>query len=159
MDYRQDLNDLFSALGLPALSFDGNGCARMLFEGDVVVNFERNDMAGLLHLYCDLGALPSGEREALYLALLEANLFGVQTRGATLALDTKQDQVVLWRSVHIAALTLSSCSEILKSFVERAAHWRAFLGGSVHRAEPVAASAAPASPFTGLRAAALRRWR
>jgi hypothetical protein len=159
VDYRQDLNDLFSALGLPALSFDRNGCARMLFEGDVVVNFERNDLNGLLHLYCDLGALPSGDREALYLTLLEANLFGVQTRGATLALDTKQDQVVLWRSVHIAALTLSSCSEILNSFVERAAHWRTFLGAEAQGVEPMAGDAAPTFGFMGLRVASSRRWR
>ena len=90
MNARQHLQDIALTLGLPALDFDSNGCARMLFDGKVAVNFESDELSGQLHLYCDLGELPLRGREALYRALLEANLFGVQTQGATLAVDGSQ---------------------------------------------------------------------
>lgn len=127
MNSRQHLKDIALTMGLPALDFDSNGCARMLFDGKVAVNFENDEVAGLLHLYSDLGELPLRGREAVYRALLEANLFGVQTQGATLALDGSQDQVVLSRSVLVEELSLSSFTKVLEGFLACAEYWQQFL--------------------------------
>ena len=124
MNARQHLQDIATTLGLPALDFDSNGCARMLFDGKVDVNFENDEISGLLHLYSDLGELPLRGREAVYRALLEANLFGVQTQGATLAVDGSEDQVVLSRSVLVEELSLSSFSKLLEGFVNSAEYWQ-----------------------------------
>lgn len=127
MNARQHLQDIALTLGLPALDFDSNGCARMLFDGKVAVNFESDELSGQLHLYCDLGELPLRGREALYRALLEANLFGVQTQGATLAVDGSQDQVVLSRSVLVEEISLGSFSQVLDGFIGSADYWQTFL--------------------------------
>lgn len=124
MNPRQHLKDIALTLGLPALDFDSNGCARMLFDGKVAVNFENDELSGQLHLYSDLGGLPLRGREAVYRALLEGNLFGVQTLGATLALDGSDDQVVLSRSVLVEELSLSSFSKVLEGFVSCAEYWQ-----------------------------------
>jgi hypothetical protein len=133
---RQHLNEILATLGLPTLEFDRNGCARMLFEGQLVINFERDKITGLLHLYCDIGPLPLRGCESLYRALLEANLFGIQTRGATLAIDGKQNQVVLSRAVQIDAIELSAFSQILDSFVSCASEWQRFLAEETARVQP-----------------------
>lgn len=127
MNARQHLKDIALTMGLPALDFDANGCARMLFDGKVAVNFESDELAGQLHLYSDLGELPLRGREAVYRALLEANLYGVQTQGATLAVDGSQDQVVLSRSVLVEELSLNSFSLVLEGFVGCAEYWQQFL--------------------------------
>ena len=127
MDARRHLNELLSTLGLPALHFDNHGCARMLFQGEVVVNFECEPITAQLHLYTDLGPLPSVGREVLYRSLLEANLFGVQTRGATLSVDSHQGQVVLSRTVLVPSLGVSLMSQVLEDFVDCATYWQQLL--------------------------------
>lgn len=127
MDARQHLNELLSTLGLPALDFDPHGCARVLFGGEVVVNFECESITGQLHLYSDLGPLPAVGREVLYRSLLEANLFGVQTRGATLSVDSHQGQVVLSRTVSVPSLRVSLMSQVLEDFVDCATYWQRLL--------------------------------
>jgi hypothetical protein len=81
MKAEQLLNDIARTLGLPELALNDEGCARLLFDGQVAVNFENDPLAEKLHLYADLGELPLRGREALYRALLEANLLGAQTAG------------------------------------------------------------------------------
>lgn len=132
MNARQHLKDIAMTLGLKTLDFDANGCARLLFDGKVAVNFESDEVFGQLHLYSDLGELPLRGREAVYRALLEGNLFGIQTQGATLALDGSQDQVMLSRTLLMEELSLSSFSQMLEGFVGCAEYWQNVLAeGSV----------------------------
>lgn len=143
MNARQHLNDIALTMGLPPLDFDANGCARLLFDGKVAVNFESDEVSGQLHLYTDLGELPLRGREAVYRALLEGNLFGIQTKGATLAVDGSQDQVVLSRTVLMEELSLSAFSELLAGFVGCAEYWQNYM------AEGVGAAAASARQEPG----------
>lgn len=143
MNARQHLKDIALTMGLPDLDFDANGCARLLFDGKVAVNFESDEVAGQLHLYSDLGELPLRGREAVYRALLEGNLFGIQTKGATLAVDGSQDQVVLSRTVLMEELSLSAFSELLAGFVGCAEHWQHYM------AEGAGGAAAPARQEAG----------
>lgn len=136
MNVCQHLDDVLSAAGLASMHFDHHGCARMLFEGEVVVNLERDEAQGILHLYGDLGVLPERGREALYRELLEANLVGAHTRGGILAVDRALEQVVLSRAVSIAALTPSVFSELLSGFVACVKHWQRYLADPADRAEP-----------------------
>ena len=76
----------------------------------------------------------------MYHALLEANLFGVQTQGATLAVDGSEDQVVLSRSVLVEELSLSSFSKLLEGFVNSAEYWQNVLAEGVAGAASSAGS-------------------
>jgi hypothetical protein len=136
MNLCQHLDDVMCAAGLPSLHFDQQGCARMLFEGEVIVNLERDEAQGILHLYGDLGVLPELGREALYRELLEANLVGAHTRGGILAVDRELEQVVLSRAVSIAELTPSLLSELLTGFVACIEHWQRYLADAADRGEP-----------------------
>jgi hypothetical protein len=79
----------------------------------------------------------------VYRALLEGNLFGIQTKGATLAVDGSQDQVVLSRTVLMEELSLSAFSELLAGFVGCAEYWQNYM------AEGVGAAAASARQEPG----------
>lgn len=133
--------------GLPALTFEPQGSARLLFEGGIALDLEIDAAAGCVHASVILGGLPSQGREAIYRALLEANLPGEQAGGSTLSVDGQQDQAVLSRRIDLAAgLTGKSFGDTLNEFVNQAEDWRGrfasgFGGGTTKTA------AHPAAPL------------
>lgn len=123
MKAQQLLDNLAATMGLPALPLNGDQCARLVFDTKIAVDFESDPISGELFLYCDLGTLPLGGREALYRRLLEANLFGQQTLRATLAIEGSSDMVVLWRAVLCEELSLEAFQKVVEDFVNCAESW------------------------------------
>jgi hypothetical protein len=117
------LNDLGLTAGLQDLRFDTNGCARLMFDGKTAVNFENDEGAGCIHLYTPIAPLPPDKLDTLYRTLLEANLFGEKTLGATLAIDDLEHEIVLCRCVQVQDATGKSFAEILERFVSAAEDW------------------------------------
>lgn len=120
----QLLQGLGRTLGLPDLAFNQEGCARLVFDDTIAVNLEFEATNGRLHLYSELCSLPTPGREALLLALLEANLLGLETRGATLAVDSVSQDVVLCRSLSQPELNAGHLHDVVEAFVDSAEQWR-----------------------------------
>jgi hypothetical protein len=145
MDAHQLLNHLGVAMGLPALAFDEQGCARLMFDGKLEVNLEHDSDTGLLQVYAVLGPVPARGREALYRSLLEANLFGGQTFGATLAIDGSQQEIVLCRSVAPEEISSPGFAALIEQFVAATESWQQRIGaGGGEAAAPAPGASAPA---------------
>jgi hypothetical protein len=140
MKPEQLLNGLGLTMGLSELKFNEQGCARLVFDSKVSVNLESDADTGQLQIYTDLCPLPPEGLEALYLSLLEGNLFGLQTQGATLAVDSANYQVVLCRTLVVDGLSANDFLAIIESFVNCAEQWRAQIEGGV---QPQPAAAMP----------------
>jgi hypothetical protein len=129
MDTRDLAQELLAAYGqisgLPGLKFEAHGCARLLFENSIAVDLEIDRRSGCIQIYGVLGPVPAGDRESLYRRLLEANLFGTQTHGATLAIDAVQEEVLISRRVDVAATGATSFAEQLQAFAGVVREWRA----------------------------------
>lgn len=145
----QLLLDLGQAAGLAQpLRFDEHGCARLVFDGQLAIDFERDADAGLLQVYSVLGPLPAQGREALLLQLLQANLFGADTGGAALAVDADTGEVVLCRSAAAEGLAAPAFVQLVEQFVAVAEDWRERLAawrpaaGAPDGAQPAAPAAA-----------------
>lgn len=136
------LNDLGLTAGLPEFRFDDKGCARLMFDGKIAVNFENDEAAACIHLYAPLAPLPAEGHEALYKTLLEGNLFGSETLGATLAVDDLQHEVVLCRCVPTQDATGKAFAEVLERFVAAVEEWTQKLGTAASQ-EPVDLTARP----------------
>lgn len=131
MDADQLLTSLGLATGLPDLRFDGNGCARLLFDQRLALDLERDADAGCIHVYAVLcAAPPPGSGEALYRRMLEGNLFGSQTQGAALAVDAASHEIILCRSVEVEASSADSFSRLIEKFLAAIEHWQQELAGS-----------------------------
>lgn len=125
MNTAQCLNDLGLTMGLSDLVFNDEGCARLVFDGKIGVNFESDAETGQLFAYATLGPLPAQGREALYLSLLEANLLSATEHfGATLAVDSLNNEVVLCRHLMTDELSSQSFNQIIEHFVNCAEQWR-----------------------------------
>lgn len=138
MKPEQLLNDLGLTMGLPDLKFNEQGCARLVFDGKTSVNLESDADTGKLQLYTDLCPLPPEGREALYLSLLEGNLFGMQTEGATLAVDSANQEVVLCQTLMAEELSADGFLAIIERFVNCAEQWRAQIEGGSQQEPPAA---------------------
>jgi hypothetical protein len=120
---QQLLCELGVAMNLPQLAFDGNGCARLLVDGELAVNFELDPAHEAIQLYSTIAPLPTEGGEALYLSLLEGNLFVAQTQGATLAVDSLYREVVLCRTVPTHEMDPTSFASLVERFVTAAEEW------------------------------------
>lgn len=129
MDSDQLLQSLGLSLGLSNLRFDANGCARIAIDGAPAINFESDD-AGAMHLYSVLGLIPPEGREALYAQLLNGNLFGASTAGATLALDELHGEIVLCRTIITAQASGPAFSSLVEAFVAAAEDWQGRLASA-----------------------------
>lgn len=123
MRVEQLVRELGIRLGLP-LALDGNGMCRLVFSGGTTVDLEalRDDGEKFI-IYSVLGKLRPGPREAIYRALLSANLPTGDGAGAVIALDVDRDEAILQRILDAASLNAVYLAEIVERFVELAVHW------------------------------------
>lgn len=113
---------------VPGLHFSPDGCARLLFEDSVAIDLEIDDAHDCIQMYCALGPVPAGGREALYRSLLEGNLFGAQTGGATLCVDPVQEEVLMCSRVGLATTGDAELAKLLEEFAGAASQWQQKLG-------------------------------
>lgn len=111
------LADFGRKAGLGSLSLDESGVCRLSFDQSLIVDLEFDSGAGLLHIYSAVGPIPAEGKEAVFGALLSANLFGSETGGASLAIDPSQNEIILCRSVNPDHLDSTAFEGILESFV------------------------------------------
>jgi hypothetical protein len=141
MDPDQLLQSLGLTLGLPNLSFDSHGCARVVVDGAPALDFERQER--MVHVYSVLGLLPPEGRETLYAQMLQGNLFGASTAGAALSIDELQGEVVLCRTFVAESTSAHSFASDVEAFVAAAEDWQARIAGSASDAPVAASLAAP----------------
>lgn len=120
----QLLLDLGQQAGLGApLQFNERGCARLMVDGRIGLDFEADADAGTIQVYSVLGEVPLAGREALYRQLLEANLFGSATAGATLAIDEQTNEIVLCRTVTSEETSAAAFARLVENFIAAAEEW------------------------------------
>ncbi len=115
-------------LGVP-LALDDAGLARLMFDGDLAVDFEFDEMQERLFVCAPLGVVPAGpERERLFADLLAAHLFGAETGPCAPALDAERGDLLLWFAIDDRQ-DIETALRALENLVVRAEHWRARLLG------------------------------
>ena len=123
------LNQLCDTLGVRLLHDDEDSVA--LDFGDDLVVFLTHDTtqpveAGLL-LYARIGDLPVERTEVLE-ELLEANLMGVQTEGATLSLERYSRAVLVHlRSSLPSMATAADLQKVVRQFTDTVERWKLVL--------------------------------
>ena len=124
MDADQLLHALALSVGMPDLRFDDNGCACIAVDGGPAVNFEREAKGSAIHVYSVIGPLPPENREAVSRQLLDGNLFGTATAGASLAVDTLRDEVLLCRTFGSDVASGAAFVADVEGFVAAAEDWQ-----------------------------------
>ncbi len=104
--------------GMSPLTFSPDGVITFIFNGSYKANFEKSEGDALLTLYGTIGELPYSDREASLIWLLEANLFGRETKGASLGLDRDTKEVILFKTFTVEKLEFDPFFEDVNSILE-----------------------------------------
>ena len=119
------LAEFAQRLGLPDLAFNEDGFCSVSVDG-LVIEMRDDQSSGHCLLFSDLG--PPAAGEAIYLTLLQANLFWRTTSGATLSLtDDEPPHVVMAYAVEWRSLDGSRLEEMFERFVQAVEDWQELL--------------------------------
>jgi Tir chaperone protein (CesT) family len=114
------------ALGIEPWSMDEDGAVAIDFGDDLVIFIASENAAdheSSLVMYARIGELPLGQTEVLE-ELLEANLLGQATNGATLSLERYSRTVLIhWRPAFSVSSTVVDLESIVRSFADTAERW------------------------------------
>lgn len=104
--------------GIPRLELSESGTARLVIDDTTTVDVEHAEAAGRLFLYSSLGDPPEENREAVFLRLLAANLFGYETGGAIIGYDTLRQEVLVSRALDLDSTEYKDFEAALEDLVD-----------------------------------------
>ncbi|MEJ7931973.1 type III secretion system chaperone [Ramlibacter sp. AN1015] len=129
MDKRSLAEKLIANFGqlltLPELTLDAttNSCV-LLFDGDIILNIEFDDVEGQLILSTYLAEAPAEGGERLLRELMVANLYWHRTDGATLGLEEASNGIILAHARAVTELDDASFEKLVETFVNQAERWK-----------------------------------
>lgn len=123
MSLRDILLKLEKKSGLESLQFSKDGAISFVFNDRYTTTLEKSADEHELTLYGVIGQLPFEDKERYLLALLQANLFGRATGGASIGLDPDTQEIILFRTFIIAHLPFDSFFEELTHFLHMQQEW------------------------------------
>jgi hypothetical protein len=130
MSAHELIRQLATETGAGDLALNAQGLARLGFDDTVFVDLEWAEHDRVLHLSSVLGPMPAAGREAFGLRLLSANLLGLDTDGATLAVDADTDEVLLCTRIEPDSASFAQFKATLERLLATAERLRPDLFGA-----------------------------
>jgi hypothetical protein len=145
------LQRVAQSANLPDLRLDSDGHCQVRIDGaiDLMIEFDADSESLLLTARC--GPIPAAGREAVLLALLDANYYGAGSGGATLATNSSAGDVYLQFRESTSQLDQARLEALLKAVILNAEFWAARLP-KVAAGTTAASTAAGGIPPAFLRA-------
>ncbi len=140
------VNGWLAALGAKAglaLRLDEEGVCGVGHVSGMDCAIEVPDGGNSLYLRAPLVSWPPRQAQRIAEYCLQAQFLGLETDGASFAIDPRDGELVLWKCVPLAVLDEESMATLVVAFIEAAARWRE----SLLRADGTPAEGAHASPL------------
>jgi hypothetical protein len=152
MDVRSLISLFGQEAGVP-LALGESGTVALAFEDGPTVQLEHDPGIDALHCYVVIGHAPSdiARSERFLRQLLQANVFGRETDGATLGLDEATGDIVLSRRLELAHADTAWLRITLESIVAVARLWQIRLADTVTASEVIIGSVPFTMPDPGMR--------
>ena len=109
--------------GMSPLQFSDEGVISFIFNGEFTASIEKSDNDTLVTIHAKIGDLPTENQESCMKALLEANLFGQKTGGASIGMDASTNEVYLFRTFALHTLEIDYFFDALTSFMQTQQQW------------------------------------
>jgi len=124
--YADLIASLAVATGIPQLKPDVNHAVRLILDGQVDLVIQSDAKEETVTIYTTVGTKDRWRFQQLQ-EMLGANLFGLKTKGATLALEAATGQVLLEITLPLEGLRYAKFEIYLRDFVETAECWQNLL--------------------------------
>ncbi len=153
MDKRQLADKLIANFGtlltLPDLKLDDktSSCV-LLFDGDIVLNIEFDEVGSQMILSVYLDELPADNAEPMLRELMVANLYWHRTDGATLGLEEATGGIIMAQARHVGELDDASFEKFVETFVNQSERWKKRLAAA-RSGQPAPDARAPGDAHGG----------
>ena len=140
------VNEWLAALGARAglaLKLDEEGVCGVGHVSGMDCAIEVPDGGRSLYLRSPLASWPPRQPQRIAECCLQAQFLGLETDGASFAIDPRDGELVLWQCVPLAALDQDAMASLVVGFIEAAARWRE----SLLEADATPADGTHASPL------------
>lgn len=114
------LKELASLAGIDSLALNPQGVCAVRFGDRAEIVLELPDPSEVLHLYCAVCPIPPDEKAAaaLYRHALELNMFGLETRGASFAVDRESERLLLCYTLPLAGTDIVAFQNTIGNFAQ-----------------------------------------
>ncbi|THF58094.1 CesT family type III secretion system chaperone [Pseudothauera rhizosphaerae] len=112
------LNELAVLAGIDGLALNPEGVCALRYGDRAEIVFELPEDSDVLHLYCPVAPVPEADQAAFYRRLLEWNMFGLETRGASFAVDRGSERAMLCYALPIEGTDVLAFQNTVGNFAE-----------------------------------------
>ncbi len=88
-----------------------------------MTNIEKSEDEMQLTVYGIVAELPYDHREEFFLSILDANIWGLQTEGATFAVDVDRQEIILFRNFKVRDIQFEEFYGDLQKFLRVQQEW------------------------------------
>lgn len=132
MSLEELLESTATTLGIYGFKYSRHESCEFVLGNEQTLVVEPAPSEEAVHIYADLGALPSGGREALFETLLKAQLFHREVgEGCCFGLNDETGRILLNVKMSLEGLGEERFLARLNEFANWASHWRDKLGADV----------------------------
>jgi hypothetical protein len=136
------IKDLGRLLGIDSLGWDADASCLIEFSDEIGITLYFNDDHDGVYIYSIVGEVAADAPASLLGEVLEANLFGIGTRGASFGLDRDNGLLYIARSVLAGSVSGEYLHRCLIEMVDVVRRWQPKLSAaSAGLGEPSLASA------------------
>ncbi|MEN3385170.1 MAG: hypothetical protein V7608_5214 [Hyphomicrobiales bacterium] len=135
-----------------AFRLDQQGVCLLSDADGATLRIEVPEASGRVFLLSHIGSWRDDNRADLFEKLLKANLFNLETNGATLAIDERSQRVALCYGHAVQDLDPGRFESVVSEFIETARSWRERLAQLSAAPEQSAAVNGDDSAWTMIRA-------
>lgn len=106
-----------------SLGLNENLVASLIIDEKFDVEFEYVEDIDTLYVSSPLARLTGSNKESIYKALLDANLYGKDTGGSVFALDDRTDEIILFFNVEAAKIEYEKFRDMLERYLNVRTQW------------------------------------
>lgn len=117
------MRELAVRLDLGEVALEDDGGAQVVVGDGLSIDIEYGETSGGIAFSATVGPAPADDMAAALSELLDANLLGQGTNGATLALDRVLGEIVLCRSIGQPEMAYEAFEAELTRFAEALQFW------------------------------------
>jgi len=112
------LKELASLTKIDSLELNDQGVCAIKFGARAEIVFELPADSEVLHLYCPMGEVPSEDPAPFLRRLLEWNMLGLETQGASFAVDPASNQALLCYNLPLTGSDILTFQNTVGNFAE-----------------------------------------
>jgi hypothetical protein len=116
-----NIDDLLKEFGisinLNGLELDDSNVCRIVFDDEINIDIEADQAKENVYLHSAISKMPINNKAGFYEELLIKGLFGHGTGEASVGLDERLGEIILWRKLKCENLSLNEFSNIMEKFI------------------------------------------